>query len=270
MAINPPQVDLERYMAAAATAEERPFIETNRRFYHDLWSTHGTLSAFRPRKLRAAAWIYVFLRPMTRGNADRVWTPALVIGGEEKHSLKGIDFYHQNRVLHRDLKPQNLLICPKPAGGHPDPHTYPATRIRRMLKLGEFGLARAFGIPVNIRLMRERRRLGRGRPVLCGRSSRGWGRARRSLTRLPRTDRDHLDRRDGWHRQAKPSKAAEDGEKQQCADLCSRFPHHDKITHLVASPMRRTIYTYLLSFATIVVEAGKVITALSDAQELSL
>ncbi|KAK8134535.1 kinase-like domain-containing protein [Apiospora sp. TS-2023a] len=97
-----------------------------------------------------------------------LWHAALAIGGEEKLSLKGIDFCHQNRVLHRDLKPQNLLISPKPAGGHPDPHTYPATRTRRMLKLGDFGLARAFEIPVNTRLMRERRRLGRRRPVSSG------------------------------------------------------------------------------------------------------
>ncbi|KAK4192094.1 hypothetical protein QBC35DRAFT_263282 [Podospora australis] len=46
--------------------------------------------------------------------------------------LKGIAFCHENRVLHRDLKPQNLLINSKGA-----------------LKLGDFGLARAFGIPVN-------------------------------------------------------------------------------------------------------------------------
>jgi len=45
--------------------------------------------------------------------------------------LKGIAFCHEHRVLHRDLKPQNLLINRKGE-----------------LKLGDFGLARAFGIPV--------------------------------------------------------------------------------------------------------------------------
>mmetsp|Transcript_1589 Transcript_1589/g.4335 ORF Transcript_1589/g.4335 Transcript_1589/m.4335 type:complete len:304 (+) Transcript_1589:159-1070(+) len=45
--------------------------------------------------------------------------------------LKGIAFCHERRVLHRDLKPQNLLINRKGE-----------------LKLADFGLARAFGIPV--------------------------------------------------------------------------------------------------------------------------
>eukprot|EP01117_Protostelium_nocturnum_P006690 TRINITY_DN240_c0_g1_i2.p1 TRINITY_DN240_c0_g1~~TRINITY_DN240_c0_g1_i2.p1 ORF type:complete len:294 (+),score=58.63 TRINITY_DN240_c0_g1_i2:180-1061(+) len=45
--------------------------------------------------------------------------------------LKGIAFCHEHRVLHRDLKPQNLLINKKGE-----------------LKLADFGLARAFGIPV--------------------------------------------------------------------------------------------------------------------------
>jgi len=45
--------------------------------------------------------------------------------------LQGIAFCHEQRVLHRDLKPQNLLISRKGE-----------------LKLADFGLARSFGIPV--------------------------------------------------------------------------------------------------------------------------
>ena len=45
--------------------------------------------------------------------------------------IRGVSFCHSHRVLHRDLKPQNLLIDKD-----------------RNLKLADFGLARAFGIPV--------------------------------------------------------------------------------------------------------------------------
>merc|ERR1712166_660790 len=45
--------------------------------------------------------------------------------------LRGVAFCHDRRVLHRDLKPQNLLINKEGE-----------------LKLADFGLARAFGIPV--------------------------------------------------------------------------------------------------------------------------
>ncbi|KAJ3042780.1 Cyclin-dependent kinase 3 [Rhizophlyctis rosea] len=45
--------------------------------------------------------------------------------------MKGINFCHCHRILHRDLKPQNLLIDQE---GN--------------LKLADFGLARAFGIPL--------------------------------------------------------------------------------------------------------------------------
>ena len=46
--------------------------------------------------------------------------------------LQGVAYCHTHRVLHRDLKPQNLLI----------------DRRTNSLKLADFGLARAFGIPV--------------------------------------------------------------------------------------------------------------------------
>jgi len=45
--------------------------------------------------------------------------------------FKGVQYCHDHKVLHRDLKPQNLLINRKGE-----------------LKLADFGLARAFGIPV--------------------------------------------------------------------------------------------------------------------------
>ncbi|ETV96053.1 CMGC/CDK/CDC2 protein kinase [Aphanomyces invadans] len=45
--------------------------------------------------------------------------------------LLGIAYCHSNRVLHRDLKPQNLLLD-----------------LQGNLKLADFGLARAFGIPM--------------------------------------------------------------------------------------------------------------------------
>lgn len=63
---------------------------------------------------------------------DRGALPPATIKSFMYQLLKGIEFCHSNRVLHRDLKPQNLLINGK-----------------GQLKLGDFGLARAFGIPVN-------------------------------------------------------------------------------------------------------------------------
>jgi cyclin-dependent kinase 17 len=45
--------------------------------------------------------------------------------------FQGMAYCHKNRVLHRDLKPQNLLI-----------------NMEGELKIADFGLARGFGIPV--------------------------------------------------------------------------------------------------------------------------
>ena len=47
--------------------------------------------------------------------------------------LNGVSYCHSHRVLHRDLKPQNLLV---------DRHGG--------IKLADFGLARAFGVPVRM------------------------------------------------------------------------------------------------------------------------
>lgn len=47
--------------------------------------------------------------------------------------LQGLAFCHVNRIIHRDMKPQNLLV---------DKNGY--------IKIGDFGLARAFEIPMRV------------------------------------------------------------------------------------------------------------------------
>ena len=55
-----------------------------------------------------------------------------VIKGYLYQMCAGIAYCHSHRVLHRDLKPQNLLV----------------DQTTNVLKLADFGLARAFGIPL--------------------------------------------------------------------------------------------------------------------------
>lgn len=64
-----------------------------------------------------------------RGSADLPPLPSLQ--SYLFQLLQGLAFCHAHRVLHRDLKPQNLLINADGA-----------------IKLADFGLARAFGVPV--------------------------------------------------------------------------------------------------------------------------
>ncbi|KAL2069493.1 hypothetical protein VTL71DRAFT_14172 [Oculimacula yallundae] len=56
--------------------------------------------------------------------------------------------------------------------------------------------------------------------------------------------------------------------KSQCQTLSQNFPSPEKITHLVSSPLRRTLYTTLLSFPTVVSRGVKII-ALPELQETS-
>uniref|UniRef100_A0A7E4V0M5 Protein kinase domain-containing protein n=1 Tax=Panagrellus redivivus TaxID=6233 RepID=A0A7E4V0M5_PANRE len=63
---------------------------------------------------------------------DRAALPKNIVKAFLHQILKGMHYCHQRRIFHRDLKPQNLLVDIK----------------RRVIKLADFGLARAIGIPI--------------------------------------------------------------------------------------------------------------------------
>lgn len=58
--------------------------------------------------------------------------PSEIVRGFTRQLLEGIIHCHNRRIIHRDLKPQNLLIDGK----------------KNVLKIADFGLARAFSVPI--------------------------------------------------------------------------------------------------------------------------
>eukprot|EP00994_Dinema_validum_P007306 NODE_592_length_1520_cov_88.394969_g436_i0.p1 GENE.NODE_592_length_1520_cov_88.394969_g436_i0~~NODE_592_length_1520_cov_88.394969_g436_i0.p1 ORF type:complete len:323 (+),score=66.79 NODE_592_length_1520_cov_88.394969_g436_i0:60-971(+) len=84
-----------------------------------------------PRKLNL---VFEFLHQDLKNLMDR--TPQPIHGHTLKsflyQMLSGTLFCHTHRVIHRDLKPQNLLI----------------SKDKQTLKLADFGLARAFQVPL--------------------------------------------------------------------------------------------------------------------------
>lgn len=67
--------------------------------------------------------------------------------------LSGLHYCHSHRILHRDLKPQNLLI---------DRHG--------ALKIADLGLSRAFGVPMRTYTHQVKEEEGKGSEPQCSKS----------------------------------------------------------------------------------------------------
>ncbi|KAK8157591.1 histidine phosphatase superfamily [Phyllosticta citrichinensis] len=57
--------------------------------------------------------------------------------------------------------------------------------------------------------------------------------------------------------------------KQQCYDLRDSFPYHSQVSQVVASPIKRTIYTALLAFSPVIEQKKLKVIALPELQETS-
>ncbi|KAJ7112985.1 Pkinase-domain-containing protein [Mycena epipterygia] len=80
-------------------------------------------------------------RYMENGNRDHAPIAPHVVKKFTHQLTAGLRFCHAHRILHRDLKPQNLLIAQ-------DKHGRDEHGNGDILKLADFGLARAFGVPM--------------------------------------------------------------------------------------------------------------------------
>ncbi|KAJ7186520.1 kinase-like domain-containing protein [Mycena filopes] len=81
-------------------------------------------------------------RYIENGNRDHTPIAPHVVKKFTHNLAAGLRFCHAHRILHRDLKPQNLMIS-QDERGRIDAHGN-----GEILKLADFGLARAFGLPM--------------------------------------------------------------------------------------------------------------------------
>ncbi|KAK8235011.1 histidine phosphatase superfamily [Phyllosticta capitalensis] len=57
--------------------------------------------------------------------------------------------------------------------------------------------------------------------------------------------------------------------KQQCFNLRDSFPYHSRVSHVIASPIKRTVYTALLGFSPVIEQKKLKVIALPELQETS-